>query len=99
MYALNGGKSIWGEMLFFRNFAKPSLFNIYADDEKEISLSPNEKSKMKKTILTLTNVLKEKKKKIQMLKRLEEPIIFSCPDCQWTPWNHKNKSDMCSTKI
>ena len=71
--------------------SSPSLFNIYADDEKEISLSPNEKSKMKKTILTLTNVLKEKKKKIQMLKRLEEPIIFSCPDCQWTPWNHKNK--------
>ena len=67
-----------------------SGFHIFAD-EKEISLSPNEKSKIKKTILTLTNVLKEKKKKIQMLKRLEKPIIFSCPDCQWTPWNHKNK--------
>ena len=74
-----------------KNHHHNCFINIYADDEKEISLSPNEKSKMKKTILTLTNVLKEKKKKIQMLKRLEEPIIFSCPDCQWTPWNHKNK--------
>ena len=55
-------------------------------NSKSITLSLNEKIKVKKQIISIANVLKDNERRLAMLHRLQRPTVFTCPKCGWLPW-------------
>ena len=61
-----------------------NIMNQY--NSKSITLSLNEKIKVKKQIISIANVLKDNERRLAMLHRLQRPTVFTCPKCGWLPW-------------
>ena len=55
-------------------------------NSKSITLSLNEKIKVKKQLISIANVLKDNERRLAMLHRLQRPTVFTCPKCGWLPW-------------
>jgi hypothetical protein len=53
----------------------------------DAQMTTQEKISMKKKILTTTQMIKDKMVRMKMLKRLQRPTVFTCPDCGWLPWS------------
>ena len=61
-----------------------NIMNQY--NSKSITLSLNEKIKVKKQLISIANVLKDNERRLAMLHRLQRPTVFTCPKCGWLPW-------------
>jgi predicted RNA-binding Zn-ribbon protein involved in translation (DUF1610 family) len=60
------------------------------DDREQNKMTIDEKKSMKKKIITLASLIRDKNNRLLRLMKLQRGIVFSCPNCGWLPWQGSN---------